>query len=207
MLKKNIKSALVVLGLLFSLSVFAASGNAILDSLFHDSNDPVIGNKNGKITIVEFFDYQCSHCVNMAYTLENIVKNNPDVRVVYKEFPIRGAMSDVAARAALAANMQGKYYPLHHALLTTDQSLSESTILSIAKAKGLNVDKLKKDMSSATVNKIIAANKSLANRLGIAGTPAFFIGKTDATDTKAVKFELGEMSQSTLQEEITKLRQ
>jgi protein-disulfide isomerase len=82
---------------------------AYADPLFHQENDPIGGNPNGKVTIVEFFDYQCPHCVDMAPIIDSIVKANPDVRVVYKEFPVRGPLSKLAASAALAANQQGKY--------------------------------------------------------------------------------------------------
>jgi protein-disulfide isomerase len=200
MLLKTIKFILFAFGLAFSLSANAS----VLDSLFHKSNDPVAGNPKGNLTIVEFFDYQCSHCVNMASTIQSIIKQNPNVRIVFKEYPIRGPMSEVASRAALAANMQGKYYAFNHALLTTNMDLSEKNILGIAKANGLNVDKLKKDMNSKTVKDALQANFALAKELGIAGTPAFFIGKTDAKNTEEVNFVLGEMSQSDIQKALQK---
>jgi protein-disulfide isomerase len=193
----------VFAGLITVLS-FSVHADPLVNALFHQANDPVVGNQKGKVTVVEFFDYQCMHCVNMANTIQTIVKQNPDVRVVFKEYPIRGPVSELASRAALAANMQGKYAVLNHALLTTDQTLDQNTIFSIAKAKGLNVQKLKKDMASKTVKDTIAANYALAKELGIAGTPAFFIGKTNATDTEQVNFVLGEMSESALQSAIQK---
>jgi protein-disulfide isomerase len=201
MLMKPIKFIFTSLILAFSLT---ANANSVLNGLFHQPNDPVVGNPRGNVTVVEFFDYQCSHCINMAYTMQSIISRNHDVRVVFKEYPIRGHMSELASRAALAANMQGKYYTMNHALLTAN--LSEATIYSIAKAKGLNVNKLKKDMYSSTVNNTLAMNNRLAKELGIAGTPAFFIGKTNATDTEQVSFVLGEMSQSALQSAIQKAR-
>lgn len=202
MLVKHVKYFLLVLGLLFSINASAD----VIDSLFHEANDPVAGNKNGKVTIVEFFDYQCMHCINMAAIIESIIKNNPDVRVVFKEYPIRGEMSEVASRAALAANMQGKYFPFSHALLVADEPLSEAVIFKIAKEKGLDVAKLKKDMDSKAVKSTLAANFSLGKTLNIAGTPAFFVGNTNAKDTEAVVFVLGEMSKSELQTAIQKAR-
>lgn len=200
---KRIYYFLLAIGLLFAVNANAAS---VLHSLFHAGNDPIGGNPNGKVTIVEFFDYQCGHCMNMAYTLQNIIRQNPDVRVVFKEFPIRGATSEVQSRAALAANMQGKYLAFNHALLTSDRYMNENIILEIAKSKGLNVNKMRKDMNSPAVRAKIAANRALGNQLGIAGTPAFFIGKTNATNTKDVNYVLGEMSQSALQNAIDKTR-
>src|SRR6185295_1294162 len=84
----------------FSVACFADTATWLLN----EKNDPVAGNKKGNITIVEFFDYQCSHCSNMTPVLQKIIKQNPNVRVVYKEYPIRGMISEYAARAALAAH-------------------------------------------------------------------------------------------------------
>lgn len=201
MLMKSIKFIFFTFCLVCSLSANAAS---ILDSLFHSSHDPVGGNPNGKVTIVEFFDYQCAHCINMASTMQSISKNHPDVRIVFKEYPIRGPMSELASRAALAANMQGKYTRFNHALLTTNENLNENSILAIAKANGLDVKKLKTDMNSPQVKDIIKANFALAKELGIAGTPAFFIGKTNAANTEDVSFVLGEMTQADIQKAIQK---
>lgn len=206
MLAKNLKYILLVFGLIFSLAANAADKD-VLDALFHNKSDPVAGNKNGKITIVEFFDYQCSHCMNMAPIIQSIIKNNPDVRIVFKEYPIfPSPVSDLAARAALAANLQGKYYRFHHALLVSDSPLNEESIFRIAKANGLDVNKLKKDMDSSSIKKIITTNKTLGNNLGVSGTPAFFIGKTNATDKKDVDSTLGELTEPKLQKEIQKLR-
>lgn len=200
MLMKTIKFIVFAFGLAFSLSANAS----VLNSLFHNASDPIAGNPKGSLTIVEFFDYQCSHCVNMASAIQSIIKSNPNVRIVFKEYPIRGPMSELASRAALAANMQGKYYSFNHALLTSNMDMTEKNILSLAKSKGLNVDKLKKDMNSSAVKNAIQANYSLAKELGIAGTPAFFIGKTDAKNTEEVNFVLGEMSVSDLQKALQK---
>ena len=87
-----------------------------LPDLLNNPNSPVAGNKNGATTLVEYFDYQCPHCRNLAATLDATMKANPDLRVVFKEFPIYGAVSELASSAALAANKQGKYYAYHQAL-------------------------------------------------------------------------------------------
>lgn len=199
MLMKSIKFILVAFALTLSLAVNAASS---VDSLFRQANDPVAGNPKGKVTVVEFFDYNCSHCVNMAYTIEAIIKKNPNVRVVFKEYPIRGPMSEVAARAALAANKQGKYFEFSHALLTSNLALNENNMTDIAKSIGLNVNQWKKDINSKSVKNQVLSNYALARELNITGTPAFFIGKTDVKNNQDVKFELGEMSQSELQDRI-----
>ena len=170
--------------------------------LFNQANDPVAGNVNGKITVVEFFDYQCPHCIDMAPVIAEIIKNNADVRIVFKEFPIRGPMSEVAARAALAANIQGKYYEFSHNLLVVNKPLSEEVILDVAKKSGLDVDKLQKDMKGDVVNKQLADNMKLAQDLKLFGTPAFFIGKTNGSTT--VAYIPGQMDQKQLQTEIDK---
>jgi protein-disulfide isomerase len=168
-------------------------------ALFHQANDPVVGNAKGKISIVEFFDYQCPHCVDMAPVISAIIKANPEVRVIYKEFPIRGPISDFASRAALAANMQGKYAEFSHAVLVAQQPLTQDAILDIAKKTGLDVEKLKTDMNSETVSNQIKANTKLAQDLKLFGTPAFFIGKTDSTD---IHYVPGQMNQTQLQAAI-----
>ena len=198
MLRKILLSFSLGLLFLFSLAVKAESVNALL----HASNDPVAGNPKGKITVVEFFDYQCGHCMSMAPVIASIIKNNPNVRVVFKDFPIRGPVSEFAARAALAANKQGKYYEFNHALLTANQPLTEQSILEIAKSTGLNIKQLKKDMDSKAVENQLKANFNLALNLKLTGTPAFFISKTDAKDSSNINFILGEMSQSELQSAI-----
>ena len=154
-----------------------------VNSLFHQPNDPVAGNPNGKVTLVEFLDYQCGHCIAMTPVVDTLIKSNPDLRVVFKQFPIRGPVSTVAAKAALAANNQGKFMAFHLALIkilsSSQQPLSENDIYKAAETAGLNLGKLKKDMNNKETDKALAANYQLAQNLKLMGTPAFFIGKTN----------------------------
>jgi len=203
MLKKWLKFVLFSLGLFFSL-VFTVNAESV-NPLSHHMNDPIAGNPKGKITVVEFFDYQCSHCMTMAPVMAAIVKANPNVRVIFKDYPIRGPLSVYAARAALAANKQGKYEVFNHALLTTNLPLSESNILDIAKSTGININKLKNDMNSDSVKNQLQANIDLARELNLTGTPAFYIGKSDAKNRSHIDFVLGEMSQNDLQDAIKKV--
>lgn len=175
-------------------------------SLFHEGSDPVAGNPNGKVTIVEFFDYQCPHCVDMAPVMDSIIKANPNLRVIYKEFPIRGPVSEFAARAALAANKQGKYSVFSHALLASSQPLTQESVIEIAKSSGLDVDKLKKDMDSSNVKDQVKAIVKLAQDLKLFGTPALFIGKTDAKGNDSINYIPGQIEQSQLQGMIDKLQ-
>ncbi|EKD70049.1 MAG: outer membrane protein [uncultured bacterium] len=169
------------------------------NALFRTSSDPVVGNADGTVTVVEFFDYQCPHCIDMAPVIDAIMKSNSNVRFVFKEFPIRGEMSDFAARAALAANMQGKYYEFHHAVLTAKQPLTQDTVMQAAKDAGLDIDKLKKDMDSDAVKNQLKSNVKLAQDLKLFGTPAFFIGKTDAKASSNIAYVPGGMNQNQLQ--------
>lgn len=176
--------------------------------LFHDAQSPAIGNANAKITLVEFFDYQCPHCVEMTPVLEAVTKANPDVRVVFKEFPIRGAASEMAAKAALAANMQGKYFELHKALMGANRVLTQDDILKLAQGVGIDTTKLKKDMDSDAVAQQIKANYKLAQALQLMGTPAIFVAKSDVTSASpvtAVAFIPGQVDQAQLEQAIKKV--
>lgn len=174
------------------------------DALFRQKSDPVTGNKEGVVTVVEFFDYQCPHCVDMAPVIEEVVKSSPNVRIVYKEFPIRGEMSDYAARAALAANMQGKYYPLHHALLTAKQPITKELVTKLAKKADVDITQMEKDMDGSTVREQLKNNLKLAQDLKLFGTPAFFIGKTDATKSAKIDYVPGQLNTKQLQNAIEK---
>ena len=149
------------------------------DALFNGTVT-VVGNPTGKVTLVEFFDYQCIHCVKMAPALANLVKKNPDLRVIYKEFPIFGDSSITASKAALAAGMQGKYLQMHDALLKAGKRLNDKIVMAKAKSVGLNMDKLKKDMDSKEVAAMLDANRALADKMHLQGTPAFVIASTPA---------------------------
>lgn len=187
-----------------------ATAPKFADALFHRANDPVAGNANGKVSIVEFFDYQCPHCVDMTGIMDSIIKANPNVRVVFKEFPIRGAVSEFASRAALAANMQGKYFEFHKGLMASKaQPLTEQAILQVAQSAGLNMEKLKADMKSDAVNQQIKETYKLARDLQLMGTPALFVAKStitnNATPTEIV-FVPGQVPEAQLQEIITKVQ-
>ena len=176
------------------------------NALFHANNTPVAGNPNGSVTLVEFFDYQCPHCIDVVPTINALVKANPNLRVVYREWPIRGPLSDFASRAALAAQDQNKYLPFHQALLAANKPLSQDSILEIAKTAGLNVEQLQKDMNAAKTNDTLKATVELAQNLKLFGTPAFFLAKTD-NNGKEVLYFPGELPQAQLQEAIDKMKQ
>lgn len=184
--------------LLVSLSANAQSTQA----LFHQAGDPIVGNTYGNVTLVEFLDYQCSHCIEMTPVVETLIRNNTNLRVVYKLLPIRGPQSEQATKAALAANTLGKFKEFNHSLLTSNQPLSNDVIFNLAKSNGLNVDTLKKGMKAASVTSNIDSNMKLATDLAIPGTPAFFIGKTNATDLNNVTPIIGSAPEEKLQDAI-----
>lgn len=157
----------------------AAAAKALIDhreELVNDKNSPVGGNPKGDVTVVEFFDYQCGYCKSVQADVIGLMKADSNVRFVYKEFPILGPASVIAAKAALAARAQGKYEELHNGLMAHRGQLDEPTIMRLAKSVGLDTDRLKKDMEDDKVTAQLGAVRRLAEALRINGTPAFVIG-------------------------------
>lgn len=154
-------------------------------ALFENPKTPSITSHHKKATkpsaiIIEFFDYQCGHCKDMASIIEKLVKNN-NVKVIFKEFPIFGKNSEFAARAALAAMSQKQYYAFHNALFAAPNPLNNKKVLAIAKKTGLNIKKLRADMKNKTISKQLAENRDLASKLGLVGTPAFVVANDKLT--------------------------
>jgi protein-disulfide isomerase len=148
------------------------------DELFNDPDSVVLGGAGGDVTIIEFFDYRCPYCKQMAEPVTKLLKEDRKLRLVLKEFPILGPDSVIASRAAIAARAQGKYVELHDALMAAKGTLDEATVLQIAGKTGLDTRRLKTDMASPQVERIIERNKALAQALQINGTPSFVIGTT-----------------------------
>ncbi|MDE0330546.1 MAG: DsbA family protein [Nitrospinae bacterium] len=144
--------------------------------IYEDPEDPVGGNPNGDVTIVEFFDYRCGFCKRVAPIVDDALAKDKKIRFVYKEFPVLGPNSVLAARAALASRAQGKYLDFHKALMYAKISYDEASIMKIAASMGIDTARLKKDMRAPGIQSQIAKNRTLARSLGIRGTPAFIIG-------------------------------
>ncbi|MEX2409456.1 MAG: DsbA family protein, partial [Rhodovibrionaceae bacterium] len=144
--------------------------------LRYDPESPVIGNPDGDVVIVEFFDYRCPYCKQVTEPLLEVVKEDGNIRLVMKELPILSAESYLAARAALAAEKQGRYEDFHFALMTEPGTLSEASIFAVAKDLDLDLERLRRDMDSPEVAAALDDVSELADRLGIRGTPAFVIG-------------------------------
>ncbi|MGL4967877.1 MAG: DsbA family protein [Inquilinus sp.] len=145
------------------------------EEIFRSASSPVIGNAQGDVTLVEFFDYQCGYCKRAQPDLERLVKQDSGLKVVLKEFPILGPASVTAARASLAAQKQGKYLEFHTKMMGLKGQLTDDVIYETAKQVGLDLDKLKQDMNDPSVVAELRANMDLAEALGVQGTPAFVI--------------------------------
>ena len=146
-------------------------------ALLSDQGSPVEGNAQGKVTIVEFFDYRCVHCRRVASTIDNLMRSNASVRVIYKNFPVLGEPSVLAARAAVAAQQQGGWPKLHRAMLAYEGDFTTETLLELGTSVGLDSGKLKTDMMSPATDKALQANLTLAAALGVDVTPTFVIGE------------------------------
>ena len=145
--------------------------------LFRDADSPLGGNPNGDVVIVDFNDYQCPYCKRTHQAMKSVVGTDGKIRVIYKDLPILGDASKVAALAALASVKQGKHQPLHNALMEYSGRLDRDKILDIAQSVGLDRAQLEKDMEDPKLKQIIERNLALATALGVRGTPAFVIGK------------------------------
>jgi len=147
-------------------------------ALAGDEIVPALGNPDGDVLIVEFFDYRCPYCRKVANLLLDVVEADGRIRLVMKEFPILGPESVYAARAALAAAQQGKYQEFHLLLMTMPGSVDKGSVMAAAQQIGLDLDRLERDMGSPQVEAALQGNLKLAKALEIRGTPAFIIGKT-----------------------------
>lgn len=144
--------------------------------LLADPDSFVGGNPDGDVTLVEFFDYRCGYCKRFAPVLEAITRQDPKLRVVYKELPVLGPDSFRAAQAALAARNQGHYLEFHEALMGVDGPLTDDAIRTVARSVGLDLNRLKRDMETPKVLDILGATHRLAEALAIDGTPTLIVG-------------------------------
>lgn len=141
------------------------------DEIFDDPRDPVI-NPEGDVVLVEFFDYRCGYCRTMTDGVEQLLLDDTELKMVFKEYPILGEESLRAAQAALAAGMQGGYEAMHFALMKA-RDMTMDGILTLAQEQGLDPERLAQDMSSEEVASHIDDNIRLARSIGINGTPGF----------------------------------
>ncbi len=145
-------------------------------ALEQDPNAPVLGNPNGDVTVVEFFDYNCPYCRRVKPHIEALLAADPNVRVVYREWPILGEGSVFAARAALASRQQGKYEEFHWAMMEINGRAGEATVIRVAEQVGLDIEQLRRDMDGPEIAEHIETSMRLSRALGFNGTPSFVIG-------------------------------
>ena len=145
-------------------------------ALEQDPNAPVLGNPNGDVTVVEFFDYNCPYCRRVKPHIEALLAADPNVRVVYREWPILGEGSVFAARAALASRQQGKYEEFHWAMMEINGRAEEATVIRVAEQVGLDIEQLRRDMDGPDIAEHIETSMRLSRALGFNGTPSFVIG-------------------------------
>lgn len=157
-----------------------AKGDDILsqNSVWRDPDTPVLGNPNGNLTVVEFFDYQCPYCRKLAPELAQVVKDDGQIRIVLKDWPIFGDASVLAAKLALAAQYQGKYAQAHDALIAADGKLDATRIDDLLAKAGVDVDKAKADLQAnqKSIEAVLARNNAQAEAFGFEGTPGFIVG-------------------------------
>lgn len=146
--------------------------------IFTQPSSPIVGNQNGNVSMVEFFDYNCGYCRRAAPDVEKLIADDPNLRVIHKQLPILGPESLEATKVALAARMQDPaiYPKIHHAFMTHEGKLDAAAIEKIAREAGANWEKVLVDKESDTIKDEIKTNYELAQKLGLTGTPGFIVG-------------------------------
>lgn len=141
----------------------------------HDPQAPSAGNPKGDVTVIEFFDYNCGYCKRAFPDIMRLIETDPNVRVVLRDIPILGETSVLAAKWALAAHLQGKYFDFHKALMSHNGPIDVDTLERLAKSVGLDTEKLRKDAEGQDVQKRLDKDQEVSRAIGITGTPAFIV--------------------------------
>jgi len=149
------------------------------DAIFNSPRGVVLGNKDGDVTFVEFFDYNCGYCKRAMADMLDLLKTDPKLKVVLKEFPVLSEGSVEAAKVAVAVRMQDpkKYLDFHTRLLGGRGPADKARAMAAAKEAGLDTARIEKDMTSPEVKATIEENMKLAEEMGLNGTPSYVIGK------------------------------
>ncbi len=158
-----------------------------IEELHNDANTPFVGPKDAKVVLVEFFDFNCGYCKRIANTMASVVKNNPDVKVVFKPMTFLG--SKEIAYAAVAANEQGKFLEVYKAFLTAPERLDEAKINAIVEKAGLDMAKFKADVASEKVKKVIEDTAALGNKVQVRGVPSLILNgkKLNTIDLEGIQ--------------------
>lgn len=147
------------------------------EELFNNEKSPFIGNPEGDVTLIEFFDYNCHYCKEIFPELRDLAEKDKKLKIIFKDLPILGATSESSARWALAAHMQGKYFPFHQKLMEHRGPYKDGDFEDMAKGVGLDMAKAKKDIEGTEVLLQIERNRSLAGHMNFNGTPSFVINE------------------------------
>jgi protein-disulfide isomerase len=147
--------------------------------VLRDPEIPAGGNPQGDINIVEWFDYNCPYCRRIAPELAQVVQDDGKVRLVFKDWPILGEVSKIAARMALASKYQDKFLQAHEAMISVNSKLTEPRIRELLAGAGIDMDRLSRDHSTnaKAIDTILARNNDQAVAFGFKGTPSFIVGK------------------------------
>lgn len=154
------------------------------------TTDVVLGNKNGKLEVVEFYDPRCQYCRKVLGDVDHLIGSEPDLRLVEKIIPVLGSNSVIDAEAIMAAGLQGKYIPFQKALMTDSSAPSLDRIRRLAQNVGLDADRLLKDMKSPAVTTALSKNLELAKAIDLEGTPTFIIGDREIIPGAASESDL-----------------
>ena len=146
------------------------------EALERDRNAVVLGNPDGNVTLTEFFDYNCPFCKKLVPAMQRLIGSDPQLRVVCREWPVFGEGSDFAARAALAAREQGKYWQVHAGLMAMKDRAAEPSVMRVVRRLGLDEAKLREAMQSDPVEDHIARSFMLADHMSLIGTPTLIAG-------------------------------
>jgi protein-disulfide isomerase len=159
---------------------FGEGANDVLGrgAVLRDPEIPALGNPQGDVTVVEYFDYQCPYCKKLAPEIAQVVREDGKIRLVLKDWPIFGAVSKSAAQLALAAKYQNKYQEAHDALIGATERLSDTTIPELLTKAGVDVEKAKQDLQAhqKTIDDLLFRNDDQADAFGFEGTPSFIVG-------------------------------
>ncbi len=144
--------------------------------IFNSGTDFVTGNPNGDITLVEFFDYNCSFCRRALSDLDRLLEEDPDLRVVLKEFPVLGPASIAAAKFSVAAIGEEEFYEFHRQLLTRPGGVDGNAAMEVAQAAGMDATRILTDSENQSIINTLSETLQMAQALGINGTPSYVIG-------------------------------
>jgi protein-disulfide isomerase len=147
--------------------------------VLRDPDIPVIGNPDGDITIVEYYDYNCPYCRKVAPEIRQVVQDDGKVRLVLKDWPILGEVSKAAARMALAAKYQNKFVEAHDALIGVSSRLTEPRVRELLAGASINMERLNADLTAKAkeIDAILKRNGDQAEAFEFRGTPSFIVGK------------------------------